>query len=42
MRDIKTLLEILLYEYQNNIVEWIQLHGLCYEGSVSRNFKISC
>ena len=29
MRDIKTLLEILLYQYKNNMVYGIQLLGLC-------------
>ena len=30
MRDIKTLLEILLDQYQNNRLEYIQWSGLCF------------
>ena len=30
MRDIKTLLEILLDQYQNNRLEGIQSSGLCF------------
>ena len=30
MRDIKTLLEILLYEYENDMVYKIQRNGLCW------------
>ena len=30
MRDIKTLLEILLYKYENDMVYKIQRNGLCW------------
>ena len=30
MRDIKTLLELLLDQYQNNRLEYIQWSGLCF------------
>lgn len=30
MRDIKTLLELLLDQYQNNRIEGIQWSGLCF------------
>ena len=30
MRDIKTLLEVLLDQYENNIIDDIQVFGLCW------------